>query len=75
MNNDGKEEQILSQITEEMRSMRNHFIVVKLLELKKGQCRATIIDPVRHSKLAGHAAVAAAQRLMFALPSLRVVQP
>jgi len=41
-----KDEQLLSQITEEMRSMRNHFIVVTLVELKKGQCRAIIRDPV-----------------------------
>ena len=37
---------MLNQITEEMRSMRNHFIVVTLIELKKGQQRATIEDPV-----------------------------
>merc|ERR1719488_278590 len=29
-----------------MRSMRNHFIVVTLIELKKGQQRAKIVDPV-----------------------------
>lgn len=43
---DSKDEQILSQITEEMRSMRNHFIVVTLLEMRKGHCRAVINDPV-----------------------------
>jgi len=41
-----QDEQLLNQITEEMRSMRNHFIVVTLIELKKGQQRATIEDPV-----------------------------
>jgi len=41
-----QEEAVLNQITEEMRSMRNHFIVVTLIELKKGQSRATIVDPV-----------------------------
>ena len=44
---ESKEDQLLNQITEEMRSMRNHFIVVTLLELKKGQSRAIIRDPVR----------------------------
>jgi len=29
-----------------MRSMRNHFVVVTLLELKKGQQRSVIVDPV-----------------------------
>jgi len=43
---DSKDGQILNQITEEMRSMRNHFIVVTLLELRKGQDRAHICDPV-----------------------------
>jgi E1A/CREB-binding protein len=41
-----KDDLLLNQITEEMRSMRNHFIVVTLLELKKGQQRAVIHDPV-----------------------------
>ena len=39
--------QLLNQITEEMRSMRNHFVVVTLIDLKKsGEKRATIVDPV-----------------------------
>jgi len=40
---------LLTQITDEMRSMRNHFIVVTLLEHKKGQQRVDTIqiqDPV-----------------------------
>jgi hypothetical protein len=37
---------LLNQITEEMRSMRNHFMVVKLIEMKKGEPRAKIVDPV-----------------------------
>ena len=43
---DKQEETILNQITEEMRSMRNHFIVVTLNELKKGQKAPAIVDPV-----------------------------
>jgi len=44
---DAKQEgHLLSQVQEEMRSMRNHFIVVTLLDLKKGQHKATIDDPV-----------------------------
>ena len=46
MTADKQEETILNQITEEMRSMRNHFIVVTLNELKKGQKAPTIVDPV-----------------------------
>ena len=41
-----QEVQLLNQLTEEMRSMRNHFIVVTLLELKGKQQRAVIVDPV-----------------------------
>jgi hypothetical protein len=41
-----QEEALLNQIQEEMRSMRNHFIVVRLCEQRiKGQ-RNTIVDPV-----------------------------
>jgi len=46
MTADKQEETILNQITEEMRSMRNHFIVVTLNELKKGQKAPAIVDPV-----------------------------
>mmetsp|Transcript_30788 Transcript_30788/g.79976 ORF Transcript_30788/g.79976 Transcript_30788/m.79976 type:complete len:297 (+) Transcript_30788:2975-3865(+) len=51
---ENKDDQLLNQITEEMRSMRNHFIVVTLVELKKQFSRAVIRDPVcavrgRHS--------------------------
>jgi len=39
--------QLLNQITEEMRSMRNHLVGVTLIDLKKsGEKRATIVDPV-----------------------------
>lgn len=41
-----QEEALLNQIQEEMRSMRNHFIVVRLCEQRmKGQ-RNTVVDPV-----------------------------
>jgi len=45
---DTKDSAILNQITEEMRSMRNHFIVVQLIDPKtlKGMGRAKIVDPV-----------------------------
>mmetsp|Transcript_30805 Transcript_30805/g.80137 ORF Transcript_30805/g.80137 Transcript_30805/m.80137 type:complete len:1263 (+) Transcript_30805:33-3821(+) len=43
---ENKDDQLLNQITEEMRSMRNHFIVVTLVELKKQFSRAVIRDPV-----------------------------
>jgi len=36
---------LLNQISEEMKSMRNHFIVVRLIELKRGQKLPEIDDP------------------------------
>ena len=39
-------DQLLSQINDEMRSMKNHFVVVTLIEMKKGTPHATIVDPV-----------------------------
>jgi len=46
MSADKQDEAILNQINEEMRSMRNHFIVVTLTEQKKGQKPGVIVDPV-----------------------------
>ena len=43
---DTKDGQILNQITEEMRSMRNHFVVVTLTEGKRGPDMPEIVDPV-----------------------------
>jgi len=43
---DKQEEQLLNQITEEMRSMRNHFIVVTLIAPEKGRAPVKIEDPV-----------------------------
>jgi len=46
MSADAQEEALVNQIQEEMRSMRNHFIVVTLTEQKKGQKPGVIVDPV-----------------------------
>lgn len=46
MSADAQEEALVNQIHEEMRSMRNHFIVVTLTEQKKGQKPGVIVDPV-----------------------------
>ena len=45
-NAEKQEEQLLNQITEEMRSMRNHFIVVTMDRNFKKEDRKTIVDPV-----------------------------
>ena len=46
MSADAQEEALVNQIQEEMRSMRNHFIVVTLTEQKKGHKPGVIVDPV-----------------------------
>ena len=43
---DKQDEQLLNQIQEEMRSMRNHFIVVKLVDPAKPRPSTEIVDPV-----------------------------
>ena len=43
---DSSKDGLLNQVTEEMRSMRNHFVVVTLIDLA-GTPRQEIVDPVR----------------------------